>query len=73
GRIDKTQPMIFSADETTDVGADSATPVSDDYGPQDSHFNGRIEWVQIDLGEDADDADHYISDEERLRIAMSIQ
>jgi arylsulfatase len=73
GRIDKTQPMIFSADETTDVGADSATPVSDDYGPQDSHFNGRIEWVQIDLGEDAEDADHYISDEERLRIAMSIQ
>ena len=73
GRVEKTQPMIFSADETTDVGADSATPVSDDYGPQDSHFNGSIEWVQIDLGEDADDADHYITDEERLRIAMSIQ
>jgi len=73
GRVDMTQPMMFSADETTDVGSDTATPVSDDYGPKDSHFTGRIEWVQIDLGEDAEDADHYISDEERLRIAMSVQ
>ena len=30
GRVDGTQPMIFSGDETTDVGADTATPVSDD-------------------------------------------
>jgi arylsulfatase len=73
GRIDGTQPMLFSADETTDVGADTGTPVSDDYTGEESHFTGRIEWVQIDLGEDAEDADHYISDEERLRIAMSIQ
>ena len=65
--------MIFSADETTDLGADTATPVSDDYEPRDSVFTGRVHWVQIDLGEDADDADHYISPEERLRIAMSIQ
>ena len=65
--------MIFSADETTDVGSDTATPVSDDYGPKESHFTGRVHWVQIDLGEDAEDADHYISPEERLRIAMSIQ
>ena len=32
--------MMFSADETTDVGADTGTPVSDDYGPQDSKFTG---------------------------------
>ena len=73
GRIGGTQPMLFSADETTDVGGDTGTPVSDDYTGEESHFTGRIEWVQIDLGEDAEDADHYISDEERLRIAMSIQ
>jgi arylsulfatase len=65
--------MIFSADETTDVGGDTATPVSDDYGPKDSNFTGRIDWVQIDLGDDAEDADHFISEEERLRIAMSVQ
>ena len=34
GRVDGTVPMLFSADETTDVGSDTATPVSDDYGPQ---------------------------------------
>jgi arylsulfatase A-like enzyme len=73
GRVDATVPMVFSADETTDVGSDSATPVSDDYGPKDSAFTGRVRWVQIDLGEDAEDADHLITPEERLRIAMARQ
>jgi arylsulfatase A-like enzyme len=73
GRVNGTQPMIFSADETTDVGSDSATPVSDDYSPQNSAFTGRIRWVQIDLGKDADDADHLITPEERLRVAMTRQ
>ena len=36
GRVEGTVPMLFSADETTDVGSDSGTPVSDDYGPKDS-------------------------------------
>jgi arylsulfatase len=73
GRVDATQPMAFSADETTDVGSDSATPVSDDYSPRDSGFSGRIRWVQIDLADDAEDADHLIGPEERYRIAMARQ
>jgi arylsulfatase A-like enzyme len=73
GHVDATEPMIFSGDETTDVGSDSATPVSDDYGPRDSEFSGQIHWVQIDLGDDAEDADHFISPEERLRVAMARQ
>jgi arylsulfatase len=73
GRVDATQPMLFSADETTDVGSDSATPVSDDYGPKTSAFSGRVRWVQIDLDEAAEDLDHLISPEERLRIAMTRQ
>jgi arylsulfatase A-like enzyme len=73
GRVESTEPMLFSADETTDVGTDGGTPVSDDYGPKDSAFTGRIRWVQIDLGEDAADADHLITPEERLRIAMARQ
>jgi hypothetical protein len=73
GRVDATVPMVFSADETTDVGSDSATPVSDDYGPRDSEFTGKVRWVQIDLDEDAEDADHLITPEERLRIAMARQ
>jgi arylsulfatase len=73
GRVEGTVPMIFSGDETADVGSDTASPVSDDYGPADNAFNGRVEWVQIDLGEDAEDADHLITPEERLRVAMARQ
>ena len=42
GRVDATVPMLFSADETTDVGSDTATPVSDDYGTHDSAFTGTV-------------------------------
>jgi arylsulfatase A-like enzyme len=73
GRVDATQPMMFSGDETADVGSDTASPVSDDYSGESSAFNGTVSWVQIDLGEDADDADHLISPEERLRVAMARQ
>jgi arylsulfatase len=73
GRVGATQPMIFSGDETTDVGSDSATPVSDDYGPRDSRFSGRVRWVEIDLDDAAEDLDHLITPEERLRIAMARQ
>jgi arylsulfatase len=73
GRVDATVPMLFSADETTDVGSDSGTPVSDDLGPRESVFTGRVRWVQIDLGDDATDADHLITPEERLSIAMARQ
>jgi arylsulfatase A-like enzyme len=73
GRVPGTQPMLFSPDETTDVGSDGGTPVSDDYGPKDSAFTGRVRWVEIDLGEDAEDLDHLITPEERLRIVMARQ
>ena len=71
GRVEGTVPMLFSADETTDVGSDGGTPVSDDYGPKTSAFSGRVRWVQLDL--DVDDHDHLISPEERLRVAMARQ
>ena len=61
GRVEQTQGFIFSADETTDIGYESGTTVSPDYTAHTSRFNGKINWVQIDLGKDAEDADHYIS------------
>jgi arylsulfatase len=73
GRIEGTVPMIFSGDETCDVGSDTASPVSDDYSSQDSRFTGTIGWVQIDIAEAAEDLDHLISPEERLQIAMARQ
>jgi len=71
GRVQFTQAMIFSADETTDIGYESGTPVSTDYTTRGSRFNGKINWVQIDVGKD--DHDHLISPEERLRVAMARQ
>jgi arylsulfatase len=73
GRVEQTQGFIFSADETTDVGYESGTTVSPDYTAHTSRFNGRINWVQLDLGKDAADADHFISPEERVRVAMARQ
>ena len=70
-RLPATVPLIFSADETADIGRDGASPVSDDYTPEGSVFTGVVTWVQIDLG--TDDHDHLISPEERLRIAMARQ
>jgi arylsulfatase len=71
GRVEATQPMLFSADETCDVGEESGSPVSEDYSPENSRFNGRINWIQFDQG--TDDHDHFISPEERLRVAMARQ
>ena len=71
GRVEATQPMVFSADETTDVGYESGTTVTSDYTASTSRFTGRINWVQIDLGDD--DNDHFIDPDERLRVAMARQ
>ena len=47
GRIEKTQPEIFSVDDLADVGTDEGTWVAD-YG-SDADFNGKIEKVTIAL------------------------
>ena len=73
GRVEATVPMIFSGDETTDVGRDTGTGVSTDYATHDNAFNGRIHWVQIDLDDKSEDLDHLITPEERFRIAMARQ
>jgi arylsulfatase len=71
GRVEHTQPMIFSADETTDIGYESGTTVSPDYTAHESRFTGKLNWVQLDVG--TDDHDHFIDPEERLRVAMARQ
>ena len=73
GRVAATIPMAFSGDETADVGRDTASAVSTDYHGESSIFTGTVSWVQIDLGEDAEDADHLITPEDRLRVAMARQ
>jgi arylsulfatase len=71
GRIERSVPMAYSADETCDVGMEGGSPVSPDYGPSGNEFSGEVNWVQIDL--EKDDQDHLISPEERYKIAMARQ
>jgi arylsulfatase len=50
GRIERTQPGIFSADETADVGIDLGTPVVEAIGAEaKSRFTGRIPKVTIEV------------------------
>ena len=71
GRIEQTEPMAFSADEACDVGSDTGSPASQDYGPSGNRFTGKIDWVKLDIGEDSHD--HLIEPEAKLNIAMSRQ
>jgi arylsulfatase A-like enzyme len=49
-RIERTQPMIFSADETADVGIDLATPVVASIGSKSkSKFTGKIDKVTVEV------------------------
>ena len=73
GRLDATVPMLFSGDETTDVGHDTGTGVSDEYPIRENAFTGTVHWVQIDIDDKAEDVDHLISPEERWQIAMARQ
>jgi arylsulfatase len=73
GRIEASVPLVFSGDETTDVGSDGGTPVSDDYRVMDNEFTGRVEWVQIDIDDAAENSDHLITAEQRWRVAMARQ
>jgi arylsulfatase len=50
GRIERTQAIVFSADETADVGIDLATPVVETIGSEArSRFTGRIPKVTIEV------------------------
>jgi arylsulfatase len=73
GRIARTHAFLFSMDETMDVGCDVGEPVSEDYGPRGNSFNGKVNWVQIDVDAAAKDVDHLIGTEERFQLMMMRQ
>ena len=47
GKVEKTEPSIFSGDETCNVGIDMETMVTPDYNLETSKFNGEIEKITI--------------------------
>lgn len=71
GRVDQTEPLAFSADEACDVGSDTGSPASTDYGPRGNRFTGDIGWVRLQIGTDSHD--HLAAAEDKIAIAMSRQ
>ena len=73
GRVERTEPFAYG-EESCDVGCDCGSPVTTDY-PQNggSGFSGTVRWVEYDVGVAADDQNHLITPEERLRVAMAKQ
>jgi arylsulfatase len=73
GKVAATAAMIFSADDGCDVGRDTGSPVSPDYGPHGNAFTGRIKGVQLAIAGAAESSAHLVSPEEAIRIAMARQ
>jgi arylsulfatase len=72
GSVGATAAMIFSADDTCDVGEENGALVADDY-PVPNRFTGTVNWVEIDAGDAARDADHRLDPDELFRVAMARQ
>jgi len=72
GAVAATAAMIFAADDTCDVGKEGGALVAEDY-PVPNAFTGEVNWVEIDVGEAAYNADHRLAPEELLRVAMARQ
>ncbi|MGB0598764.1 MAG: arylsulfatase [Rubripirellula sp.] len=51
GRVEKTQSLIYSADETADVGLDNQTPVAEDIGigRDQTRFTGQIKQITLSV------------------------
>ena len=49
GRVERTEPNIFSADDNADVGVDEGTNVSKAYKERENKFTGTIEKVLVEV------------------------
>ncbi|MBM4554837.1 sulfatase-like hydrolase/transferase [Rhodococcus hoagii] len=67
GRVERTEPIGFGY-EFSDVGRDSLSTVTPEYPTGDNAFTGRIDWVQIEAGEDGHD--HLVDPGDVVRVAM---
>ncbi|MDW5562679.1 MAG: arylsulfatase [Methanomassiliicoccus sp.] len=70
GRVEATQPMIFSATEGLDIGCETGTSVLG-VDLQRTVFNGEIKWVEITAG--ADNHSHMVKPEDLMHMLFSKQ
>jgi arylsulfatase len=71
GRVETTQPFIFSSDEGLDVGYETGTAVAPECDVEHSEFSGGINWVELKVGED--DHGHLVDPEEYIKVLIARQ
>ena len=71
GRLNETVPMVFSADETSDVGVKRGSPMTPEMPPEQSAFTGAVQAVVIETS--GESADHLLNREQVLNMIMARQ
>jgi arylsulfatase A-like enzyme len=71
GRVEQTAPMVFSADETTDVGVKRGSPVTPELPPEGNAFNGTVLVVVVETS--GESLDHMISRDQLLSMIVARQ
>ena len=71
GRLDHTVPMVFSGDETSDVGIKRGSPMTPDMPPGKTAFNGTVNLVVIETP--GENTDHLLDREQVLNMIMARQ
>jgi arylsulfatase A-like enzyme len=70
GRVEETAPLVFSADETSDVGVKRGSPMTSEIpAGEKSAFNGTVIAVVIDAS--GENVDHLLTREDLLTIIVA--
>ena len=71
GRVDATEPVLFTASETAEVGRELGTPVLPGVQPDSTELNAGINWVELTAGDD--DHSHLIEPDDIIRMLLTKQ
>jgi hypothetical protein len=71
GRVEVTQPFLFSGDEGLDIGRETGTVVAPECDVESSKFSGEINWVELKVG--GDDHSHMVDPEQLIHVLMTRQ
>ena len=64
--------MVFSADETSDVGMKRGSPITPDVPTENNAFTGTVQVIVIDA-DTKENVDHLISREDLVNMLMALQ
>jgi arylsulfatase A-like enzyme len=71
GRILLTEPMLFTATETAEVGRELGTTIIPGSPAKETKFNGEIKWVELATGDD--DHNHLLEPDDVMHMLMAKQ